>query len=645
MGNSMRTRIFFLLTLLVGVGIHTTLYAGLTYREKYAGVLSHYAGESDSLKYMAALFLIDNMDGHVSPEGAAMENYKRRIRAMGRAKDIRQLQAAWYASLKDGGVKLVPDSAVVTDEYLIDNIDRAFTAWQSAPWAGEITFRQFCDYILPYRVNDEHIGAGWRGPLLERYGKVAEGVTDLSRAFALVRDTVFNTMVLSNAYCEYNLDPMTCTVAGRAECGQRCILLVAVLRALGIPATIDGTPMWADYSSKGHAWVATVGAQGDTYTVFEQDSIARQLNPIDASLFLPRYDIRPEDGCPYAVKTSKTPVKAYRINYRHSNAVERDAPSLLASPFIEDVSARYGLTTDVSMETAGDGMVYLCCYLSGVDWIPVAKAMPEGGRVTFHNVGRGSVCVPVTLVEGRRVFLSCPFLVGDKGIERSFVPVPDTVCEIRIDRKYPLCSYTTDTWGYMRGGTFEGAMAEDFSDADTLAAIETMPHGMTRLAVSAQRKYRYLRYHSPKGSRSSLAELQFYTADGSGKERLLTGSHIARGVDMPNVGNVFDGSLSTICRGLATGYHIGLDLGEGNASMVTGIAFCPSTDLNFVEKGHLYELYYFDTEWHLIERQIAQKGELTFKNVPSNALLLLKDKTAGIEERIFEYKNGEQIWH
>lgn len=58
-----------------------------------------------------------------------------------------------------------------------------------------------------------------------------------------------------------------------------------------------------------------------------------------------------------------------------------------------------------------------------------------------------------------------------------------------------------------------------------------------------------------------------------------------------------------------------------------------------------YELYYFDTEWHLVGRQIAQTEELVFTKVPSEALLLLKDKTAGKEERIFEYRKGQQIWH
>ena len=83
----------------------------------------------------------------------------------------------------------------------------------------------------------------------------------------------------------------------------------------------------------------------------------------------------------------------------------------------------------------------------------------------------------------------------------------------------------------------------------------------------------------------------------------------------------------------------------GNSSNVDYITYAPSTDLNFVEKGHLYELYYFDTSWKSIGRQIAQKESLMFKDVPEDAILLLKDKTAGQEERLFEYRNGVQIWH
>lgn len=641
-----KSRKIITLVLFVVVNISMNVFAQQSYREKYSNVLNHYAmNDGDSLKLKAAMFLIDNMDGHVSPDGAAVEEYVSRMKVMKKTAGIRQLQAEWYAALKKGSVINVPDSAVVSDSYLIHNIDAAFDAWEKARWKETITFEQFCRYILPYRVNDEHIGEEWRNALRQQYGSLIENTTDMKTAFAMVKDSVFRTVVLSNKYCQYTLDPMICKRIGRAECGQRCVLLVAVLRSLGIPAVIDCTPMWADYSNKGHAWVSIVNDNGDTYTVYENDDIAKQFNPIDASLFISRYKIKPEDNCPYEVKTGKTPVKIYRICYEKCNNVEACDPNILASQFIMDVSQRYGLETDITMKAEGDIPVYLCAYLSGAEWMPVAKAVPKGGDVVFHNVGKGSVCVPMRVDGGMRHYLSCPFLVGEDGIEKVFVPSATKMQTITIDRKYPLCSYITDTWAFMRGGTFEGAMVENFEDADTLAVITTMPYGMTTFEVSSVNKYRYLRYHAPKINRSSLAELQFYATDDTGRCHLLSGDQLADGVDMSTVVNVFDGNPATSCKGLQVGYTVGLDLGEGCESRINKIAFAPSTDLNFVERNHLYELWYFDIEWHLIGRVFSKDDKLSFDGVPEGALLLLKDKTKGVEERIFEYRAGRQIWH
>lgn len=643
----MNRKIKVLLALAAAVAVPSI--AQQSYREKYADLLELYSGNSeDSLKYKAAVFLVDNMDGHMSPEGKPMERYTQRVRTIGKTTGIHRLQTEWHDAAKTGPVRHLPDSAVVSSRYLADNIEAAFAAWEKAAWKDGITFWQFCRYILPYRVNDEYIGGEWRETLRTRYGALTEGVSDVRQAFAIVKDSVFKAVALSNDYCPYNLDPVTCHIVGRAECSQRCILLVAVLRALGIPAVIDGTPMWADYSNKGHAWVAMVASNGDTYTVYEDDKVARLFNPVDASRFIPRYRIKPEDNCPYTVKTEKTPVKVYRICYDRCNRVEPEDPMMLASPFIQDVSPQYGLKADIELDADNNDAVYLCSYLSGMDWAPVAKAKPENGRAVFRGVGEGAVCVAVTVGEGKRKTVSCPFIVGENGIEKEFIPSPTEKHTIHINRKYPLCSYITDTWGPMRGGTFEASMTEDFSDADTIAVIRTMPYGMTTLDVSPDshgRKYRFLRYHAPANNRSSLSELQFYTTGEAGEQELLTGRYFTFGTDSAKLGNVFDGNPATAGKGLKTGYTIGLDLGENNAATISKIVFGPSTDLNFVEKGHLYELYCFDTEWRLLGRVYSKGDSLTFDNVPVGALLLLKDKSGGKEERIFEYTDGKQIWH
>ena len=369
------------------------------------------------------------------------------------------------------------------------------------------------------------------------------------------------------------------------------------------------------------------------------------MNPVDASLFLPRYKTWETDGFPYDIKASKTPVKIYRMCYDRCNEVGQYDVMWLKSSFIKDVSAEYGLTSNVAIKADSASAVYLCAYMSGRDWVPVAKAFHEGGNIIFPNVGKGSVCVPIAVVDGKKKALSCPFLVGSNGIERWFSPSPSGARTITIDRKYPLCSYTTDTWAGMRGAVFEGSMTADFSVADTLAVITAVPSYMTTIDVSSSKRYRFLRYHAPRLNRSSLAELLFYTSGDTGDTKLLAGRHFAEGVDSVNIGNVFDGNPATICKGISVGYTIGLDLGEGNSQSVTKITLSPSTDLNFVEKGHLYELYCYDTEWKMLGRVYAHEDKLTFDNVPENAILLLKDRSGGMEERIFEYRDGKQVWH
>lgn len=641
---TMKVKLFVMSILTISITM--PIFSQISYREKYRDVLAHYSRcEDDSLKLKAALHLIDNMDGHSSPDGYSVKKYISSLATMKKYSGIRELQLEWNRVSSNSPLTYLPDSAIIDDNHLIKYIESAFSSWENAAWKNEIDFNLFCHYVLPYRINDEHLSNDWLGFLRHRYGPLIKGMTSQRKAFAILKKAVFKDVVLSNNYCPFTLDPISCLTVGRAECAQRCILLCAVLRALCIPSAIDVTPMWADYSNKGHAWVSMIVNDGSTYTVFEDDSIAKQYNPIDASRFFPLYQIKDEDHCPYIVKTDKTPVKIYRICYEHCNKVEHDAPPMLSSPFLLDVSHEYGLNATVDLEIKEDGLVYLCAFLSGADWMPVDKAVSKNGKVIFRWVGPGSVCVPAMIKNNKLIFLSPPFLMGENGIIRSFMPSADKKEKIVVNRKYPLCSYITDTWGYMRGGTFEASTLGDFSQIDTLATISVMPSGMTTLKTFSNKKYRFLRYHAPQDNRSSLAELSFISTDTLGQDVLLSGTYFGTGVDSSTIEKAFDDNQATSCKGLQVGYTIGLDLGKGHETSVSKIIFSPSTDLNFVEKEHLYELYYFDTAWHLLERVFSKGNELVFNNVPIGSLLLLKDKTTGVEERIFEYKDNKQIWY
>lgn len=72
------------------------------YREKYSAVLQHYMrNRRDSLKYRAALFLIDNMDGHISPQGKQIEAFKNKVIETNTHRGLRVLNEAWNLSGKD----------------------------------------------------------------------------------------------------------------------------------------------------------------------------------------------------------------------------------------------------------------------------------------------------------------------------------------------------------------------------------------------------------------------------------------------------------------------------------------------------------------------------------------------------------------
>lgn len=636
-----------LVILLIAANHSWAAHAQRSYREKYADVLHRYSQcDSDSLKYKAALFLVDNMDGHMSPEGSGMDEFISRVHAYKEFKGIRELMDAWNQAHKNGRTQMTPDSAIVSNDDLIENIEDAFLCWQTAPWKEEVSFSQFCEYILPYRAKDEHLCRHWRSTLRDRYASCIENEADIKKAFAAVRDTIMNSIALSNSYASYTYDVLTADYIKRADCDQRCVLLVAVLRALGIPSAIDGVPMWADYSTRGHAWVSLVLNDGATYTVFEEEKEPKQFNKIDATQFKMRYKIKPEDHCPYQVKTEKTVAKVYRMCYGLIDSPRLKAPDILSEPFAMDVSAEYGLSAKVSLHTNDSLPVYLCVFRTGANWMPIAQATPDkDGNVDFSNIGQPVVYMAFQINGRQWVPLTEPFLVAEDRLVKFYTSGADKKETVTLQRKYPLYSYITDQWGFMKGGIFEGADKPDFSEAVELGRISSMPYGETEIEIENQGTYRFLRYRSPDGNRTSLAELRFYERDKSGIDRVLSGRYISQGVDSAKVELAFDRKLDTNATAKDVGYWIGIDLGESNEKQISKIYFAPTSDTNNIEAGHLYELYFFDTSWHFVGRQLAKSSQLTFENVPCGALLLLKDKTKGLEERIFEYNNNQQIWY
>ena len=123
----------------------------LSVNPKLQVVLDKY--QDDSLKYRAAVFLIENLPFHYSYEGEPLDDYLKLFELHGKGtmypdKVLDSIKRACGPFHMD---KLEAKSDIYIDPvYLIENIEWAFKVWREQPWGKNVSFDDFCEFILPY---------------------------------------------------------------------------------------------------------------------------------------------------------------------------------------------------------------------------------------------------------------------------------------------------------------------------------------------------------------------------------------------------------------------------------------------------------------------------------------------------------------
>src|SRR5882724_8366712 len=153
--------------------IDTALSKAGSNRRELTAVILHYQEPEDSLKLKAAYFLISNMNGHYSYKGALVDGYDSVFHFAASRMNARETHIDWdslekvFCSGKSGAITKAPDLENISSDYLIKNIDEAFKVWE-LPLAGKMSFHDFCEYILPYRISNEPL-VDWRSIASARY--------------------------------------------------------------------------------------------------------------------------------------------------------------------------------------------------------------------------------------------------------------------------------------------------------------------------------------------------------------------------------------------------------------------------------------------------------------------------------------------
>ena len=412
------------------------------------------------------------------------------------------------------------------------------------------------------------------------------------------------------------------------NCRDEANYTVYLCRSLGIPSAVDFTPHWGNRSNS-HAWSVVILPDGKATPFY--------------------MGCAPADTIHYYHAYKKPKIFRYRfqLNEQYANDLmhEEEVPNLFNAPKFTDVTDEYYETTDVTRDVPAeyaDKQIAYICVFDNRNWVPVFYGNIRDGKVTFTSMGRNIVYMAGFYERGEIVPFGEPFLIKGDGTVQTIQYNEKKRTTLRLLRKYPFMGKEDYFNARMSGGRFQGANLLDFSDAHTFYTFEGLTNGnWYEIPVTDEKTYRYLRYIGPRGSHCNINELEFYDTDGKKLSGTIIGTE---GDPWASKEKVFDGDILTGFSGVSPdGHWVGLKL--SNPQQIGKFKFIPRNDGNGVEIGDEYELVYWkDGDWSLLDTQVAASNVLTFKDVPSGGLYVLRDKTKGHEERIFTYEKGEQVW-
>lgn len=413
------------------------------------------------------------------------------------------------------------------------------------------------------------------------------------------------------------------------KCADETAYSVLLCRYLGIPAAYEFTPHWGNRAG-GHSWSVLIDTNGKNVPFYSGNM------PGDTAHYFYSY-IKP---------------KVFRYRYRLNDEIvddlksEESVPKIFKCPRYTDVTDEYYTTTDVERtvpkEYRDRNVAYICVF-DNRNWVPVFYGNISWGKVRFKSMGRGIVYIAALYENGNIIPFGNPFIITQDGKLKDIQYNTKKKIKMTLLRKYPFMGAQDFFNNRMDNGQFQGANKADFSDCVTLYTHKGITNGnWYNIPIKNPTEFKYLRYMGAKGSFCNINELEFYDAEGKKVEGKIIGT---QGEFWCPKERVFDGDILTGFGGnTPDGNWVGLKLSK--PASVSRIKYIGRNDGNGIEKGDKYELYCWSPKgsWELIASQTATDNVLHLNNIHPNGLYILKDITKGVEERIFTYENGKQVW-
>lgn len=167
------------------------------------------------------------------------------LESMGLAADEKEALQFLYAYMPLG------DIVNHDPEFYLQHYELTKQACNEMPWGKSVPERELRHFVLPVRVNNENLDSS----RVVFYNELAPRIKNMS-----MKDAVLEV----NHWCHEKAvympsdrrtsSPLATIKTAYGRCGEESTLLVAALRAVGIPARQVYTPRWA-HTDSNHAWV------------------------------------------------------------------------------------------------------------------------------------------------------------------------------------------------------------------------------------------------------------------------------------------------------------------------------------------------------------------------------------------------------
>lgn len=393
-------------------------------------VINHYSvDEKDSLKLKAAYFLIGNMPGK------GFQKFELRNRAnnpvnlnlfqLKNRDSIQQYKLAfeYKHNTQIGFVNLgfQQDLKFVTAEFLLENIEYAFKAW-NLPWSKHLNFDQFCELILPYRMGEEPL-QNWRKTFFEDYIWIADSIKskeDLVKATCIINDKMKG--VYNYRHGELDFYPGALTIEqvkdfGGGRCEDLNMFAAYCLRAVGIPIAFEITPFWSNSNYGGHSWLGLFNYDG-------------KFVPFNAVYDNPTIGKLPFAGARLA-KAFRTSFATQENSFASICPDSVKIPPFFRSKNFKDISGEYLQVYDVDVKFDSDTIVPRYAYLgvlNGKYWKPIFWSKTNGKLATFKNMASEVIYLPLfyedkgDMRSKNYVVAGNPFFLRKNGQKEVLVP-------------------------------------------------------------------------------------------------------------------------------------------------------------------------------------------------------------------------------